>query len=110
MPRSRRDAALAVLRDPTTATELAEAARAAVAAGVTDIHLHPKRPDGSDTLAPEIVAEAIEAVRETFQLPPSVSPQEHGPYLTLTSALPLYGHGPSGLTTPQSIGIKTALT
>ncbi|MFG2887980.1 3-keto-5-aminohexanoate cleavage protein [Streptomyces sp. NPDC048248] len=38
---------------PSTASELAEAAWAAVAAGAEDIHLHPKGPDGSDTLAPD---------------------------------------------------------
>ncbi|MEU7168906.1 3-keto-5-aminohexanoate cleavage protein [Streptomyces morookaense] len=48
---------------PVTPAELAEAARAAVAAGAQDVHLHPKRPDGTDTLAPDAVAGAVEAVR-----------------------------------------------
>ncbi|UQI49668.1 3-keto-5-aminohexanoate cleavage protein (plasmid) [Streptomyces sp. HU2014] len=48
---------------PFTPAELAEAARAAVAAGAEDIHLHPKGPDGMDTLAPDIVAATIKAVR-----------------------------------------------
>ncbi|WP_414169434.1 3-keto-5-aminohexanoate cleavage protein [Streptoverticillium reticulum] len=48
---------------PVTPTELAEAAHAAVAAGAQDIHLHPKGSDGIDTLAPDVVARAVEAVR-----------------------------------------------
>ncbi len=48
---------------PVTPAELADAARAAVAAGADDIHLHPKRPDGTDTLDPGIVAETLTAVR-----------------------------------------------
>lgn len=48
---------------PTTAEELSAAARAAVAAGAQDIHLHPKSPDGTDTLKPTVVAETITAVR-----------------------------------------------
>ncbi|MBT2387566.1 3-keto-5-aminohexanoate cleavage protein [Streptomyces sp. ISL-11] len=48
---------------PVTAAELAEAARAAVAAGADDIHLHPKSSDGADTLDPAVVAEVLTAVR-----------------------------------------------
>ncbi|MFI1801065.1 3-keto-5-aminohexanoate cleavage protein [Streptomyces sp. NPDC020379] len=52
---------------PVTAAELADAARAAVAAGADDIHLHPKDPDGADTLDPGIVAETLTAVRAAVQ-------------------------------------------
>ncbi|MEU2856307.1 3-keto-5-aminohexanoate cleavage protein [Streptomyces syringium] len=52
---------------PITAAELADAARAAVAAGADDIHLHPKNPDGTDTLDPSVVAETLTAVRATVQ-------------------------------------------
>ncbi|MGK5628141.1 3-keto-5-aminohexanoate cleavage protein [Streptomyces sp. URMC 123] len=48
---------------PITAPELAEAAKAAVAAGADDIHLHPKNSKGIDTLSPDCVAEAISAVQ-----------------------------------------------
>jgi uncharacterized protein (DUF849 family) len=50
-------------RLPVTPEQLAEAAREAVAAGAQDIHLHPKGPDGLDSLAPDRVAAAVTAVR-----------------------------------------------
>jgi uncharacterized protein (DUF849 family) len=50
-------------RLPATPQELATAARAAVAAGAQDIHLHPKNRDGEDTLEPAAVAAALTAVR-----------------------------------------------
>ncbi|MFC4947987.1 3-keto-5-aminohexanoate cleavage protein [Pseudonocardia sp. GCM10023141] len=49
---------------PWTATELAAAAVSAVAAGADEIHLHPKTPDGADTLAADHVAGALTAVRK----------------------------------------------
>jgi uncharacterized protein (DUF849 family) len=48
---------------PVAPGELAEAARAAVAAGARDIHLHPKTADGRDSLAPAHVDAAVAAVR-----------------------------------------------
>ncbi|WP_181766062.1 3-keto-5-aminohexanoate cleavage protein [Streptomyces albidus (ex Kaewkla and Franco 2022)] len=48
---------------PVTAEELAGSARAAVAAGARDIHLHPKNTSGEDTLESAVVAEALTAVR-----------------------------------------------
>ena len=57
--RSRADHA----RLPVSPADLAEAARAAVAAGAEDIHLHPKTPDGDDSLAANIVGAALLAVR-----------------------------------------------
>ncbi|MEV0584360.1 3-keto-5-aminohexanoate cleavage protein [Nonomuraea sp. NPDC050310] len=48
---------------PTTPAELAVAARAAVAAGAEDIHLHPKDDAGADTMAAPQVAAAVSAVR-----------------------------------------------
>ncbi|WP_333769479.1 3-keto-5-aminohexanoate cleavage protein [Streptomyces sp. IBSBF 2435] len=48
---------------PVTPQELAAAARAAVAAGARDIHLHPRNADGEDTLEPAAVAAALTAVR-----------------------------------------------
>ncbi|SDG11081.1 Uncharacterized conserved protein, DUF849 family [Lentzea fradiae] len=57
MPRSASD------HLPFTPGELAEAARAAVAEGAHDIHLHPKDPQGEDTLLAEHVGAAVRAVR-----------------------------------------------
>jgi uncharacterized protein (DUF849 family) len=48
---------------PVSPQELAAAARAAVAAGAEDIHLHPKDRDGADTLDPTAVAAVLTAVR-----------------------------------------------
>ncbi|MEU7028060.1 3-keto-5-aminohexanoate cleavage protein [Streptomyces sp. NPDC046275] len=48
---------------PLSPAELAEEARAAVAAGAEDVHLHPKLPDGTDTLDPDAVAEVLQRVR-----------------------------------------------
>ncbi|WP_306319789.1 MULTISPECIES: 3-keto-5-aminohexanoate cleavage protein [unclassified Streptomyces] len=48
---------------PVRPEELAAAARGAVAAGARDVHLHPKRADGADTLDPAVVAAAVSAVR-----------------------------------------------
>ncbi len=49
---------------PISPAELAAAVREAVAAGATDVHLHPKTPEGADTLDPDCVAAAVTAVRE----------------------------------------------
>ncbi len=48
---------------PVTPAELAGAAREAVEAGASDVHLHPKDHAGEDTLAPAAVAAAVTAVR-----------------------------------------------
>jgi uncharacterized protein (DUF849 family) len=48
---------------PFTPAELAEAARAAVEAGAQDVHIHPKDLRDEDTLSPEHVGAAVEAVR-----------------------------------------------
>ncbi|MGK5640357.1 3-keto-5-aminohexanoate cleavage protein [Streptomyces sp. URMC 126] len=48
---------------PVTAEELAAEARRAVSAGAEDVHLHPKDAGGRDSLAPELVAAAVTAVR-----------------------------------------------
>lgn len=48
---------------PVTPQELAEAAEAAVAAGAESLHIHPKDSSGADTLDPDVVATAIEAIR-----------------------------------------------
>lgn len=48
---------------PVRPEELAKAAADSVAAGATDVHLHPKSADGTDTLDPHSVAAALRAVR-----------------------------------------------
>lgn len=48
---------------PVRPEELAKAAADSVAAGATDIHLHPKGPDGTDSLDPHLVAAALRSVR-----------------------------------------------
>jgi uncharacterized protein (DUF849 family) len=46
-----------------TPDELAAAARAAVDAGAETLHIHPKDPEGRDSLDPDRVAAAVAAVR-----------------------------------------------
>ncbi|MEB3370864.1 3-keto-5-aminohexanoate cleavage protein [Saccharopolyspora mangrovi] len=48
---------------PVRPEELAKAAADSVAAGATDVHLHPKSADGTDTLDPHSVSAALRAVR-----------------------------------------------
>ncbi|WP_026152372.1 3-keto-5-aminohexanoate cleavage protein [Actinopolyspora halophila] len=48
---------------PVQPPDLAKAAADSVTAGAADIHLHPKTPDGTDSLDPATVAAAVNAVR-----------------------------------------------
>ncbi len=48
---------------PQTPAELAEAARAAVAAGARAIHMHPRDPSGAQALDADTIGAALEAVR-----------------------------------------------
>jgi uncharacterized protein (DUF849 family) len=48
---------------PITAAELAEDAAGALAAGAQELHVHPRGPDGNDTVEPGPVAEAVRAIR-----------------------------------------------
>ncbi|WP_030257194.1 3-keto-5-aminohexanoate cleavage protein [Streptomyces violens] len=48
---------------PVSPSELAAEAVRAVAAGAEDIHLHPKDAEGLDSLEPQVVAQAVTAVR-----------------------------------------------
>jgi uncharacterized protein (DUF849 family) len=50
---------------PYTAAELASDAVHAIAAGASELHIHPRGPDGAESLEPEVVAEAILAIRES---------------------------------------------
>ncbi|GAA5511942.1 3-keto-5-aminohexanoate cleavage enzyme [Deinococcus carri] len=48
---------------PSTPAELAREARASVAAGAGALHLHPRDAESRESLAPEVVAAALSAVR-----------------------------------------------
>ncbi len=48
---------------PCTPEELAAAAQAAVAAGASSLHLHPRGPDGTQSLEPGQIGAALAAVR-----------------------------------------------
>ncbi|MET7420800.1 3-keto-5-aminohexanoate cleavage protein [Dactylosporangium sp. NPDC005555] len=50
-------------RLPCTPAELAASARDAVAAGAEAVHLHPRNPDGRESLDPADVGAAVAAVR-----------------------------------------------
>ncbi|MEV1022641.1 3-keto-5-aminohexanoate cleavage protein [Streptomyces sp. NPDC050264] len=58
---------------PLSPGALAEAAGAAVAAGASDVHVHPKSPCGKDTLSPRSVAATLRAVRERVAVPVGVT-------------------------------------
>lgn len=53
-------------RLPVSPAQLAAAALDAVRAGAQAVHLHPKTPDGRDSLLPGTVAAAVSAVREVL--------------------------------------------
>ena len=48
---------------PVTPAQLAAAAVAAHEAGAKAVHMHPKTADGKDSLEPDVVAAAVDAVR-----------------------------------------------
>lgn len=48
---------------PVTAEELAADAMAVRSVGAQELHVHPRGPDGSETLAPEHVARCLSAIR-----------------------------------------------
>jgi uncharacterized protein (DUF849 family) len=48
---------------PVTPAQLAAAAVAAHTAGAQAVHMHPKTADGKDSLEPDVVGAAVEAVR-----------------------------------------------
>ncbi|HEV7651872.1 MAG TPA: 3-keto-5-aminohexanoate cleavage protein [Actinophytocola sp.] len=58
---------------PVSPAELAAEATAAVTAGAENVHLHPKTPDGTDSLAPDVVAAAVVAVRAAVPVPVGVT-------------------------------------
>ncbi|PAZ12852.1 hypothetical protein CLM62_28370 [Streptomyces sp. SA15] len=58
---------------PLTPQAMADSAAEAVAAGATDIHVHPKTPCGQDTLSPRVVAATVEAIRARVSVPVGVT-------------------------------------
>ncbi|MEV0172516.1 3-keto-5-aminohexanoate cleavage protein [Streptomyces sp. NPDC050803] len=58
---------------PLSPEALAESAAEAVAAGATDVHVHPKTPCGQDSLSPRVVGPALEAIRARVSVPVGVT-------------------------------------
>lgn len=58
---------------PTTPEACAAEAQAAVAAGATDLHIHPRTADGRDSLAPDDVAAWVSAIRAVVKVPVGVT-------------------------------------
>ncbi|MFD5858143.1 3-keto-5-aminohexanoate cleavage protein [Streptomyces chartreusis] len=58
---------------PLSPEALAESAAEAVAAGATDIHVHPKSPCGQDSLSPRVLAQTLEAIRARVSVPVGVT-------------------------------------
>jgi len=52
---------------------MAESAAEAVAAGATQVHVHPKTPCGQDSLSPRVVAATVEAIRARVSVPVGVT-------------------------------------
>lgn len=68
-PRGAADGAMV----PLTPQAMADSAAEAVAAGATDVHVHPKTPCGQDTLSPRVVAATVEAIRARVSVPVCVT-------------------------------------
>jgi len=58
---------------PLTPEAMAESAAQAVAAGATDIHVHPKTPCGHDSLSPRVIGPVLEAIRARVSVPIGVT-------------------------------------
>jgi uncharacterized protein (DUF849 family) len=58
---------------PVTVAELAADAKACVAAGAGAIHMHPRGPDGRESLAAGVIDQVVRAVRAAAGVPVGVS-------------------------------------
>ncbi|MFE0509826.1 3-keto-5-aminohexanoate cleavage protein [Streptomyces sp. NPDC058964] len=58
---------------PLSPEAMAESAAQAVAAGATDVHVHPRTPCGRDSLSPRIVAATLQALRARVTVPVGVA-------------------------------------
>jgi uncharacterized protein (DUF849 family) len=54
---------------PLSPEAVADSVAATVAAGATDVHVHPKTPCGRDTLSPRVLAATLEAIRARVPAP-----------------------------------------
>ena len=68
-PRGSADGAMV----PLSPEAMAESAAEAVAAGATDIHVHPKTPCGQDSLSPRVLAPVLGAIRARVSVPVGVT-------------------------------------
>lgn len=58
---------------PLSPDALADSAAEAVAAGATDLHVHPKTPCGGDSLSPRVLAPTLAAIRARVSVPVGVT-------------------------------------
>lgn len=58
---------------PLSPEAMAESAAAAVAAGASDVHVHPKSPCGDDTLSPRVLTATLDALRARVSVPVGVT-------------------------------------
>ncbi|MFF5026686.1 3-keto-5-aminohexanoate cleavage protein [Streptomyces collinus] len=58
---------------PLSPGELARSAAEAVAAGATEVHVHPRTPCGRDSLSPRVVEETIDVLRRRVRVPLGVT-------------------------------------
>ncbi|MGW0147808.1 3-keto-5-aminohexanoate cleavage protein [Streptomyces sp. NPDC003333] len=58
---------------PLTPSALVESAAEAVAAGATDVHVHPKSPCGQDSLSGRVLAPVLTALRDRVRVPVGVT-------------------------------------
>lgn len=58
---------------PMSPEEMAHSAADAVAAGATEVHVHPKTPCGHDSLSPRVLAPVLEAIRARVTVPVGVT-------------------------------------
>ncbi|MFJ3673090.1 3-keto-5-aminohexanoate cleavage protein [Streptomyces sp. NPDC090106] len=58
---------------PVSPQAMARSAAEAVAAGATDVHVHPKSPCGDDSLSPRVLAPTLQALRAQVTVPVGVT-------------------------------------
>ncbi|MEU5533862.1 3-keto-5-aminohexanoate cleavage protein [Streptomyces sp. NPDC020362] len=58
---------------PLSPQELARSAAEAVAAGATEVHVHPRTPCGRDSLSPRVLAPTLDAIRARVAVPTGVA-------------------------------------
>ncbi len=58
---------------PLTPEAMAESAAGAVAAGATEVHVHPRTPCGRESMSPRVVAATVEAIRARVPVPVGVT-------------------------------------